>query len=307
MIVSSASIGTEWFLDGLASIQARELRTQRQLSSGYRVQDASDSPAQTPALVHLSGVLSAGQAWSANLDNVSAEAAAAGQAIGSAEDVVNSARTLAAQGATGTATATQRQNLASQVQALQQQLVASANTSFGGRFIFGGDQDQTAPYALNPGAATGVDKLTAQISTRVINNPAGQPVYQALTAAGIFDQRAPDGSPGPLNAFAALQNLVTALSANDGAAINNSVAALGQVADGLGQQQAYYGLAGNRISAEKQTVSNDIVSVQVQISAIRDTDVAQAATDLTQETTAQQAALAAQAQIPRKSLFDYLA
>jgi flagellar hook-associated protein 3 FlgL len=306
MIVSSATTGAAWFLDGLASIQARELKTQRELSSGHKIQDASDSPGQTPALVRLTGSLSSAQAWRTNLDTIASEAQAGDQSISSAIDAINSAKTLAAQGATSTSTAAVRQNLASQVQALQQQIVSSANASFGGRYIFGGDQDQSAPYALDPSSATGVDQLTTQASTRIIDNPSGQPVYQSLSASQIFDQRAADGTPAAANAFAALQNLSTALTNNDVAGIANALDSLGQVGDWLNQQQAYYGRAGNRIQAEQQTTDNNILSLQTQISGIRDADVAQAATDLTQETTAQQAALSAEAQIPRKSLFDYL-
>ena len=306
MMIAAATQGSDWFLDGLASIEARQIRTQRQLSSGFRVQDAADSPLETAALVHLSGSLHSGTLWRSNLDNIGAEVQAADQALGSAIDAVSEARTLAARAATATSTITERQNLASQVQALLQHVVSVANTTFGGRTIFGGDQDQSAPYAVNPLSATGVDKLTSQVSTRVIENPAGQPADQALTAATIFDQRAADGSPGALNAFAALHNLANALTANDVAAINNSLDALSQVDDWLNQQQAYYGQTGKRLEAEKQTVDNDITSFQSQIAAIRDADIAQAATDLSQETIAQQAALAAQARISRKSLFDYL-
>ena len=305
MIISTATTGAGWFLDGLAAIEARQLRTQRQLSSGYKVQDASDAPLATASLVQLAGGLSRATVWRDNLDNVAAESLAADQAIGSAFDAITSARTIAAQGATGTATAQDRQNLASQVLALQQQLVGAANTNFGGRFIFGGDQDQSAPYAVNPAAASGVNKLTAQVSTRVITSPSGLAVYQALTAASVFDPQSA-GAPSATNAFAAVQALATALAANNQPGIAAAADALAQAGDWLNQQQSYYGLATRRISAEQQTNGNDILSFQEQISAIRDADLAQAATDLTQENTAQQAALAAEAQIPRKSLFDYL-
>jgi flagellar hook-associated protein 3 FlgL len=306
MIVSTATTGAGFFLDGLAAIQARQLRTQRQLSSGYKVQDASDAPLATAPLIRLAGALGRATVWRGNLDSVAAESNAADQALGSALDAVTSARTLAAQGATGTATAQQRSNLATQVLAIEQQLVASANTSFGGRYIFGGDQDQSAPYAVNPASATGVDKLTAQASTRVIDSPSGQTVYQPLTAAAIFDQRAADGSPGAANAFAAVQALANALTANDTAATTAASDSLNQAAEWLSQQQSYYGLASKRVTVEQQTTDNGILSLQEQISFLRDADLAQAATDLAQENTAQQAALAAQAQIPRKSLFDYL-
>jgi flagellin-like hook-associated protein FlgL len=36
-----------WFLNGLANLKQQEAQTQRQLSSGYQINDASDSPSQT--------------------------------------------------------------------------------------------------------------------------------------------------------------------------------------------------------------------------------------------------------------------
>jgi len=72
------------------------------------------------------------------------------------------------------------------------------------------------------------------------------------------------------------------------------------------QQQAWYGAAEQRISAEQSRASSQITAIQIRIAGIRDTDVVRAATQLTQLNTDQAAALAAQASIPRKSLFDYL-
>ena len=59
------------------------------------------------------------------------------------------AESLGTQGATGTASATARQNLAGELGAVLQQLVATANTAVQGRYIFGGDSDQTTPYSLD--------------------------------------------------------------------------------------------------------------------------------------------------------------
>jgi flagellin-like hook-associated protein FlgL len=74
----------------------------------------------------------------------------------------------------------------------------------------------------------------------------------------------------------------------------------------VNQKQAYYGSSEQRLTAEQNSVANRITSVQTGIGTIRDTNVVEAATELTQETAAQSAAYEAEAAIPKKSLFDYL-
>ena len=307
MIVSSASIGADWFLNGISNLQRQEVKTQRELSSGFQIQDASDSPSQTPALIDLGSSLASLQSYQTNLGRVQAETGTADTALGTSITLLDNARTLAVQGASSTATAGTRQNLALQVQSIQQQFVSLANTTVEGRYIFGGDQDQSPPYRLNPASATGVDKLTPQTSTRTIEDVNGAPVYQSSTAATIFDHTDPTGAPAPDNAFAGLQQLQAALQANDGPGIAGALTSLEGVSSWLNLQQATYGTAERTLTQEQNNTASQITNVQVQIAGIRDTNVAQAATDLSQENASQSAAVESQAQIPTKSLFDYLA
>jgi flagellar hook-associated protein 3 FlgL len=307
MISSASAIGSDWFLNGIATLQREQLKTEQDISSGYRVRDASDAPAQTPALVDLGSQLAAAQTYQSNIGRVQAETSAAEQAIASTITLIDSARSLATQGASSTTSATDRQYLALQVQSYQQQVVNVGNTSVEGRFIFGGDQDQQPPYAYDAASANGVDKLTTQVSTRVFVSPAGQTVYLARTAATIFDHSTAAGAPAADNVFSALQGLVTALQANDPVGVAASITSLKTASDWLNQQQASYGVDVNRLQSEQNTVANSITSLQTRISAIRDTDISQAATDLSLEQTAQSAAFGAQARISQKSLFDYLA
>lgn len=306
MITGSAAIGANWFLEGVSALQRRELQTQRQISSGFRVQDAADSPSQTPELIGLVSQLSANQSYQSNLGRVQAEVGSADKALSSGISLIESARTIALQGANSTATSADRQNLANQVQSIQQQLVSLANTTTEGRFIFGGDQESSPPYQFDSAAPAGVDKLTSQTATRSIVDPSGETVYQSETAANIFDHRDAGGSALPDNAFVALRNLSTALTNNDPAGVSGALTSLESVSSWLNQQQASYGVSAARLATEQTSVSGTITSIQTQISGIRDTNIVQAATDLAQETTAQTAAFSAQAEIPRKSLFDYL-
>jgi flagellar hook-associated protein 3 FlgL len=301
-----SSAGTAWFLNGISSLQTQQTEVEKELSSGYQVQDASDSPGQTPELIDLGSTLAAVQTYQTNLTNVQAEADTADQSIGSAISLIQSAQTLAEEGANSTSSASQRQILATQIQGIQQQLVGIANTSVDGRYIFGGDQDQTAPYQYDSASATGVDQLNGSPASRVIENTQGQAVYQSLTAQQIFDPVDSSGNPTANNTFAALQSLVTALNANDAAGISNTLTSLGAVSTYVNQQQAYYGSAEDTITNEQNNASSQITALQVQIGGIRDTDTTQVATELTQLSTDESAAYAAQAAVPTKSLFDYL-
>ncbi len=105
MTVASATAGSAWFLNGIANLQSDEAQTQRQLSSGYQIQDAADSPSQTPELIGLGSSLATVQAWQTNLARVQTEASAADQGLSSAISLIESATTDASQGANSTATA----------------------------------------------------------------------------------------------------------------------------------------------------------------------------------------------------------
>lgn len=304
--ISSATPGTDWFLNGVANLQQEMSQTEEQLTSGYQINTAADSPSQTPELVQMGSTLAAIQTYQENLTNIQTEATTADQSIGSGITLIQNAISLASQGASSTATAATDQTLATQVQSIQQQLVGLANTTVAGRYIFGGAQDQSAPYQYDATSTTGVDSLTAQDPGRVIVNPQGQTVYQGLTAQQIFDPVDSTGAPTANNTFAALQSLQTALSANDQTGIANALASLQSASAYLSQQQASYGAAEDTLTNEQTTAANQITSLQTQIGNIRDTNFAQAATSLTQEQTDQSAAMGAQAMISQKSLFDYL-
>jgi len=198
------------------------------------------------------------------------------------------------------------QNMASEIQGIQQQMVTLANTNVAGRYIFGGDQG-AAPYQYDAtSTANGVDQLTTQTATYAFVNPTGQTIYQPLTATQIFDNQDSSGAPTANNVFVALQSLTTALQNNDTTGIQNALSSLDTISGWLNQEQGYYGTSEQRITTEQNTAASQITTVQTSIGAIRDTDMVKAATDLSQETTAQSAAYEAQAAISKKSLFDYL-
>lgn len=304
--IPSSTPGSAWFLSGVENIQQRLTQTVQQLTSGYQVSDAADAPGLAPQIVNLGSALATVQAYQSNLNGAQTESAAADSALGAAVNLLQNAQTLAVQGADSTATASARQTLALQVQSLQQQLVSIANTSVAGQYIFGGANAQSAPYQYDPAGANGVDALTTPSAGPLLVDPNGLPVYQGLTAQQIFDARDLSGNPLAGNAFAALQGLRNALNANDQAGVATELGNVQAAAGYLNQQQSYYGAAEQRIGSEQNTAASRVTELQTAIGNIRDTNVTQAATDLSQETIDQSAAYGAESLISKKTLFDYI-
>lgn len=305
-MISNNLISGLWFLDGVQNLQARITTTQKQISSGFRIQDASDSPKEAADVIGLGTAVSSVEQYLTNLGLVTAETTGADTALSTAITLIDRARQLAVQAASSTTSATDRQSIAIEVKNIQQQVVGLSNTSVEGRFIFGGDQDQSPPYQYDSAGTRGVDKLTTQTSSRVIQDPSGLTVFSANTAAGIFDAEDSSGTPTAGNVFVGLQSLVNSLNANDQAGAATALTQLQAGSDWLNQKQAGYGAAARRLTDETTLSNTLLTSLRTRLSEIRDTDVVQAATDLSLETTAQSAAFSAQASVPRKSLFDYL-
>lgn len=298
--------GAEKFLADLERIQASTDRAQRQLSSSLRVEQPSDAPDQVSQILLVRASLAQVQSRQSNLAQAKTEADTAEQTLQSAVQMVEHASVLAAQGVTATADAASRRAIAQQVQALQQQLVGLSQTSVSGRYIFSGDQDQSPAYALDSTQANGVDRLLTASSTRQMEDATGMPFQVAHTAQDIFDHRNADDTLAADNVFAAVQTLATALNNNDQSGIESAVSALSQAGEYLNQQLAFYGTVQNRLSAASNQADQLVVQHKAELSTLEDADLTSAILELQQGNTQQQAALAARAQMPQTSLFDFL-
>ena len=210
-------------------------------------------------------------------------------------------QTLGAEGDTDTVTASTRADLANQLGAILQQMGNLANTSVEGRYIFSGDSDQQAAYAVNLSSATPVSGYMGAASTRVAQFPDGNTFSVALTAQTIFDSSNP-----ATNLFSTITSLMAALNNNNDTAIQTAVAGSDQVSTYLNTQLAFYGNAPDNIAQATTDNQSLQTQLQTQISDLQDADVTSSITELTQAQTQQQAALESEALIPRTTLFDFL-
>jgi flagellar hook-associated protein 3 FlgL len=279
-----------------------------QITSGIAVQQPSDNPSAVTEILQLETSLSNNKQIQTNMSSVTAEVNTADSVLQTAVQQLTNAITLASQGASSTQTAQNRATFAQQVVSIQQSLVGIAQTQVNGHYIFSGDQNNQAPYQLDPTQPEGVQQLVNGSSTRTIQSVDGTTFAVALTAQQIFDSRNPDGTPASGNVFASIQNLITALNNNDTAGITSSAGSLQAASGYLNNQLQFYGEVENRVTEATSLATKFQTQQTTELSNLQDTDIPTTATELSRLQVQQQASMSVEANLQQmKTLFGYLA
>jgi flagellar hook-associated protein 3 FlgL len=298
---------TSTFLSDVNAAQTRISTANEQLSSGYRVNVASDDPGAIDAILGFQSQIDQVTQIKNNISQATTIANVSDSALSSANDLLNRLTSIAEQGSSSTATAASNASLAEQVQGIAEQMVGLANTTFSGQYVFGGDSATTQPYTFNWSVAGGVVQNNTSSNTVTITNTDGDTlVVPPQTAQQIFDARTSTGTPAASNIFQNIYALGQALQSNNQAGIQSSVSALNASVAQLGQATSVSGNTLNWLQSSATAADSNLTSLQSQLSGIRDADATQAATDLTTAETAMQAAIAAQGTLNIKNLFSYL-
>jgi flagellar hook-associated protein 3 FlgL len=301
-MISSLDASAQSFLMGLQQIQQRVQRAQQELTTGLKINNVSDAPDQIAELWQTRSSLSQVQQIQSNLGQVQTETNTAESVLQSATTLMDRAATLGAQGANGTTDAQTRQALAGELGSVLEQLVSTANTTVQGRYIFSGDRDQTAPYSIDLTQSSPISAYQGSPSTRQIQSGDGSLFSVGQNAQQIFDS--PNAQQ---NVFVSVNNLRQALLNNDSAGINSAMSDVQNAGTYLNQQLAFYGTVQDRVTSALNFGQTYVTQLQSQLSGIQDADEAQAITEFTQAQTQLQAALTSRAQLPRTSLFNFLA
>ena len=305
-MVTTLSPASETFLANMERVQQQVADASAQVSSGRKVNVASDAPDEIDAILQLRANIAHNSQIKSNLALATTDANAADSALTAATKLMDRAVTLGSQGATFTLDATGRQSIAAEVQSLQDQMLAISRTVVQGRYIFSGDAGGSPAYAADPAAPNGVDRLLTSPATQRVEDPSGGSFAVGQTAQNIFDSRNADDSFATGNVFAALNSLQVALQNNDTAGITTAVGMLKQASDHLNTAQAFYGAVENRLTDASNFADQYDVQLQAELSQKQDADVASAAMLLNQGNIQLQAAFQMQAKMPHTSLFDFL-
>jgi len=297
------------FLSDLQQIQNRMSTAQEQLSTGLRVSVASDAPDEISSILQLRSQIAGVQQTQQNLSIVTPQVDAGENAIQQAIQIMDTASSLAVQAASSTTSASQMQDLIPQVQGILQQLVSLSQTNVNGQYIFSGDQSGQPQYTMGADANSVAQAFQAGAPPQIADQN-GVMITIGLTAQQIFDDQADGsagtGNPATDNVFAAVSGLLTALENGSNSDVQTALGNLQAASTHLNDESSIYGAAQNNLTAAGNSSGQTLVQLQQELSNKQDADAAQAAMDLTQASTDEQAAMSSEAMLKPQSLFNYL-
>jgi flagellar hook-associated protein 3 FlgL len=290
---------TEHFLKSLAETTRRMEVAQQQISSGKRLVTVSDDPDQISSLLQVRLELETTQQVQQNLARYKTEVDTAEAGLATVQTIVDRARVLGAQAANSATSQVALNGIANELQALIERVVAVANTNVEGRYVFSGDQDSQAAFALDFTQTPPYGAYLGTPSTREALASDGSRFKVAKTASELFSQ------PGS-SVLGALEGLRTAVLGGDLPTIESAMDTLIGANDYLSTQHAWYGGVQSRVNDAVSGAAKRALRFQSQIGSIEDADAVSAISAFQRATNEREAALMAHARLPNKSLFDYL-
>jgi flagellar hook-associated protein 3 FlgL len=294
--ITEGMLGRRLLSDLRASTQ-RIATAQRQIASGRRIDKPSDDPLATHNALRLRSELAGIAQDKRTIADTKGWLETADSALATITDVVHRARELALQGANGSIGQTERNKLADEVDQLIETAKSAANSSYGGRYVFAGQDTADPPYT--PGAVDAYDGDGGAIARQI-----GPGVSVQINIPG--DAILGDGS-GDTKLLTTLRTLAADLRGGNlaglrGPALNGLEANLEDVTSARGT----LGALSTRLDAAEARLSQVEESTASLLSENEDTDIAKAMIDLTTQQSVYQAALQSGQSLIQPSLLDFL-
>lgn len=276
----------------LQSSQARLAALQDQAMTLQKIKRPSDDPAAAAAALQTRAGLTAVGQYGRNIDDGGGWLAASDAALSRATNVLNRVRDLTVQAGNGALSVAAKEGIAVELESLNKELLAAANTKHLGRSLFAGTSDAAAAFSSSvPPAFSGA---AGTVERRIGPD---QTVRVDSDGAAIFGDR--DES-----VFAAVAAIAAGLRSGADvtprlAQVDGSLKAIvGGRAD-VGARQALLERAGN-INTELEA------SLEARRTDLEVADLGSTILDLKLQETNYQAALGVTARVLQPSLMDYL-
>jgi len=291
-----------------------------QVASGFIVNKPSDDPLTTRQLLDLQNQVSSGDQYLSNITKGSLLLNVTNTALGGMSGLMQQVKKIAGDMASGTTDPQIIANATSNLNQLKSQLIDLGNTSIGNQYVLAGFKN-SAPFASNlvalgttpvvstrSGDFSGTnDSLSVEITqgSQVATNVSGGSLLRGGTPPAAVGTGATAGI-GPVDILGSIDALITAISNNDTTGIADGVKNMKAAGDQIVAAQSDVGGRLVRLANTQTMITNNQNTLKSIYGDKQNVDYAKAGVELSQQTTAFNAALATTAKLTQLSLLDYL-
>jgi flagellar hook-associated protein 3 FlgL len=267
---------------------------QNEVASGTRVQHPGDDPVAAALSVGHTVDKARFTAVGLSAQKAADELNAADTALDGITTVANRAQVIATQFGNDSYSAVDRATAAVEVNGLFQETVSLLNTTYGGRYIFGGFKDNAVPFD-----ATGAYQGDSNVRTVEV----APGLYQA---ASLDANAIVKGADGGVDLLQTMTDLSKALQNNDGTGIRAGIDKLNSSINQLAAGRTQAGMAQDAFQTAVTTAQTAASNETVTIGKLLDADILDASTRLASAQYALNATLTASAKTLGMSLADKL-
>ena len=305
---------TNTMLSQFSQLANQQYVLQNEVSTGLSLTAPSDNPAAMQDTLNYLSEQTAQTQYSANISTLQNRATSIYSVIQSLQTLTSRAGEIATSAGSGTASQSDLNNYADEVQQMIQQAVQLMNSQdpASGQYLFGGTASGQPPYTIatdSNGNITGVN-YQGNASVNQVEIASGSTVSVDVPGqnTGTSGPRGliTDGVSGA-DLFNHLISLYNDLSSGNTSAVTGSDSAnLQKDQDNLLYQVSNNGAVQTHLETASSFASNQSSSLNQLISNSSSADVVQTMVQLSKAQTAYQAALQSSAQIMQLSILDFL-
>ncbi|OMF35836.1 flagellar biosynthesis protein FlgL [Paenibacillus sp. FSL H8-0548] len=290
---------------------------QEQLSTGRKINKASDDPVGVTYALRYRSEIATNDQYRANADSALSQLEYMDTTVGQATDIMQRFRELVVKGANGTLEETSLNAIKTEVSQLYNQMIEIGNSQFNGKQMFNGELTDTKPYSTLT-LEESIDPLAVPPQTKAYSNVTdtgkiqyelspGMTMTTNVTGTEVFgDPIVTEPDTTSDNAFHLLRNAFEMLESGDQTGLSNMLGQIDSRLNSMLTKRAEVGARTNRVELVQSRLADVSLNLQELQSKIEDADLAEVITNITTEENVYQASLSAGAKIIQPSLLDFL-
>ncbi len=291
----------------MSNVQTKLTQSQAQLAQGKQIINASDAPNQAATIQRLKSILNKQDSYQSSLNTIKARLQGEDSTLQNVSDLLVRAKEVAVQGANDTLNAGDRKALATEMQALRDQMLSLANTKdSNGNYLFAGSRVKQPAFVETVNGSPEYRGDQTRMNVRV-GDQRSIPINRTGTDAFVPVARIDaDGKTSGIGFFQVMDNLITGLNTSKGPDIRRGVGELDDLMQGLSMARANIGTNLNVVDQQSSVIEDTTLNLKTTLSSIEDLDYASAITKMNQQMISLEAAQASFAKVSQLNLFNYI-
>jgi flagellar hook-associated protein 3 FlgL len=288
------------FLNDMHSNLQNMSKYEEQLSTGQEYKRPSDNPFGVVKSIGLNSSITRNNQYLSNIQDSTDWLNTTDTAVGQINDSLQRVRELLVASANGTNTQDELNANKAEITQKIQEIVQIGNSSFDGRYIFGGTATTNPPFTANPDGS-----LSFAGNGNNINREISPNVALSINVSG--QQVLTGNASSPVDLSTTLKGIITALSTGDHASMSGNL--LGAVQDNINnllRLRAEVGAKQNRMDSAQAKNEEETSNLTEILTKTSDIDIAEKTIQFKTAESVYQASLMTGAKIIQPSLLDFL-